>query len=277
MTHTILVTAASSKTSRKVVERCERGGMHVRAVSRSTEIPFDWTDSKTWAPALANTDAAYIVIPPELAFADVSAILKDFVTLCEQYQLKHLVYLSGRGEDTSAEYEAPILSSVIPATVIRASWFAQNFESGFFYDAIKSGELVVPETNATEAFIDTTDIAEIVFNVFSQSINNSRHDNAIYEVTGGELLSFQDVAQIFTEKLNRTVQCIQVPLEAYLAEMKTMGLPEIEIELVGLLFGELLDGRNECTTNDVKKLLGREPTSFSHYVDGMVSTGLWNN
>ncbi len=270
--NTTLVTAANSKTSRRVIERFTRAKLNVKAVSRKSEIPFDWTDSMTWEPAIKGSDSVYIVIPPELAFSDVPKILEEFVSLCEKHNLKHLVYLSGRGEKSALVCEQVIENSSIHSTILRASWFAQNFSEGFFCDGIKNGELVVPEVNAKEAFIDTLDIAEIVFDVITQKAK----ENTTYELTGAELKSFEEIAILFSNKLEKTVQYIPVPLNDYLQEMESFGAPEIEIQIVEFLFSELLDGRNESITNDVEMLLNRKPNSFSQYIDATITTGVWN-
>lgn len=50
---TVLVTAASGKTGRRVAERLAARGVDVRAGSRKGDVRFDWEDGSGWAPALA--------------------------------------------------------------------------------------------------------------------------------------------------------------------------------------------------------------------------------
>ena len=49
---TFLVVGGTGKTGRRVAERLRARAHSVRAVSRSTEPPFDWSDETTWGPVL---------------------------------------------------------------------------------------------------------------------------------------------------------------------------------------------------------------------------------
>ncbi|WP_237548617.1 NAD-dependent epimerase/dehydratase family protein, partial [Streptomyces sp. SID335] len=53
---TVLVTGATGRVGRRVVESAEAAGLTVRAASRSGTVRFDWTDPSTWAGALRGAD-----------------------------------------------------------------------------------------------------------------------------------------------------------------------------------------------------------------------------
>ena len=63
----ILVTGATGKTGRRIVERLTSAGLPVRAGSRRAEPPFDWYDPTTWDSALEGVDSAYISYWPGAA------------------------------------------------------------------------------------------------------------------------------------------------------------------------------------------------------------------
>lgn len=67
MTNTILVIGSTGKTGQRVAGQLEALGIPVRHGSRSADIPFDWEDRKTWAPALAGVEKVYITYYPDLA------------------------------------------------------------------------------------------------------------------------------------------------------------------------------------------------------------------
>ena len=69
---------------------------------------------------------------------------------------------------------------------------------------------------------------------------------------------------------------IPVPLEAYLAGMAEQGAPEDMLWLMNELFSEVLDGRNEQTTNTVADILGRPATSFREYAEKTARRGVWS-
>src|SRR6185312_1715551 len=64
---TILVIGSTGKTGKRVAEQLRSKGVTVRHGTRSAEIPFDWEDPHTWAPALAGVERAYITYYPDLA------------------------------------------------------------------------------------------------------------------------------------------------------------------------------------------------------------------
>ena len=59
-----LVTGATGKTGRRIVERLTAAGWPVRIGSRSADPAFDWERPVTWGPALAGATAAYVAFVP---------------------------------------------------------------------------------------------------------------------------------------------------------------------------------------------------------------------
>ena len=49
-------------------------------------------------------------------------------------------------------------ASGIAWTIVRASWFAQNFSEGFMRELVLSGEVALPAGAVREPFIDVEDI-----------------------------------------------------------------------------------------------------------------------
>lgn len=101
----ILVMAPNSKTGKHVVKLLEKENIPFRAASRSTPIPFDWEDEKTWSSVIASTNAIYAVIPPYLAFSDMPVRFKTFLKYCEAEKINRIVLLSGRGEKEASRIE----------------------------------------------------------------------------------------------------------------------------------------------------------------------------
>ncbi|HEX2143014.1 MAG TPA: NAD-dependent epimerase/dehydratase family protein [Glycomyces sp.] len=66
----ILVTGATGKVGTRLTARLREAGHDVRAVSRRTDIPFDWQDDTTWAAALDGVAAVYLIAPDEPFPAD---------------------------------------------------------------------------------------------------------------------------------------------------------------------------------------------------------------
>lgn len=272
---TILVIGDSGKTGRRVAELLERDGIPHRSGTQKASVPFDWYDEATWPGALEGMKSAYIVFYPDLAVPGAVDIMKRFVAETKHAGLEHLVLLSGRGEHEAEASEQLVMNSGIDWTVVRCSWFMQNFSENFFVDDIHRGEIVVPVGSDTvEPFVDADDIAAVAHQAL---VNPAQHRNKLYELTGPELLSFAQVAERIGRAIGRDVAYIRVTPDEYKAAMQGAGLPSGTIDLIDYLFREVLDGRNSHLTDGVREALGREPKSFDEYIQKTLPTGVWKS
>jgi uncharacterized protein YbjT (DUF2867 family) len=156
--------------------------------------------------------------------------------------------------------------------VVRASWFMQNFNESFMLEGLQAGELVLPQPHATEPFIDVDDIADVAV----AALTRPDFHNQLLEVTGPELMSFDDCVHAIGQASGRDMRFTPVPVDAYLAAAKADGLPDDIAWLINELFVNVLDGRNESVTHTVERVLGRPARSFRDYVEGMAPTGVWS-
>ena len=268
-----LILGSSGKTGRRVINRFIANGLQFRAGCRNSEIPFDWYDASTWQKALHGINAVYVVFSPDLAVPGAPAIIKNFVQAAKTCGVEHLVLLSGRGEEEAQTCEKIVINSTLDWTIVRSSWFAQNFSESFFLDDILSGQVFLPVGDIKEPFVDIEDLADIVF----KSLTDEKHKSQIYEITGPALLSFRDAISDIAVAANRDVEFNHVSMDDYVKYMADAKVPEDYVALIKYLFTEVLDGRNESLTDGVKQALGREPRSFHSYVKATTETGVWNS
>src|SRR5262249_51250586 len=127
----ILVLGGTGKTGRRVAHRLIKRGHLVRLGSRSGTPPFDWLDDGTWAPALRDVGAVYISYEPDSAAAGSVDAMRAFCAVALKSGARRLVLLSGRGEEEAQLAEQAVQESGADWTILRASWFAQNFSEGF--------------------------------------------------------------------------------------------------------------------------------------------------
>ncbi|MEP7764126.1 NAD(P)H-binding protein [Sanguibacter sp. 25GB23B1] len=263
----MLVVGGTGKTGRRVVERLRAGGVEVRVGSRSGVPAFDWEDRGTWGPALDGMTAVYVTYYPDLAFPGVADRVADFAAVAVSAGVEKLVLLSGRGEEGALASERAIEQSGARWTVVRCSWFNQNFDEGFFVDAVRAGVIAIPAGDAVEPFVDADDIADVVV----ASLLEDGHDGEVYELTGPRLLSFQDVAEELTTAVGRPVVYRPVSAESYGVTLDEAGLPRDFLDLFTLV----LDGRNASLTDGVSRALGRKPRDFADYATAAAATGVW--
>ena len=269
----VLVLTASGKTGRRVADRLEARGVPIRRGSRSAEIPFDWNDPATWGPALDGVHAAYVVYTPDLAVPAAPPAIRDFTRLAARGGVRKLVLLSGRGEEEAQRCEQIVQSSGLEWTIVRASWFNQNFSEGAFLDLVVGGEVALPAGGVPEPFIDADDIADVAVAALTQD----GHAGQVYEVTGPRLLTFTEAVSEIAEAAGRPIRYVQIPHEAFVEGLTQAQVPADLIALLTYLFTTVLDGRNAYLTDGVQRALGRAPRDFREYARDVAATGLWND
>jgi len=268
----ILVLGAHGKTGRRVVSRLHaHSDIVVRAGSRQATPPFDWTDSSTWTSVLHGIDAVYVTFQPDLAVPDAPQLIEAFTIAATRSGVRKVVLLSGRGEPEARACEDIVRQHAVRWTVVRASWFNQNFSEGFFMDSIRSGAVALPRAETLEPFVDAGDIADVVV----QCLLHDQHDGQVYELTGPRLLTFPQAIAEIAQAAQRNIQFQSISIDAYASALKQYDVPDDAIWLIRYLFTEVLDGRNASLTQDVERVLGRRPKDFSAYALEGAQHGVW--
>ncbi|MEM6915057.1 MAG: NmrA family NAD(P)-binding protein [Verrucomicrobiota bacterium] len=267
-----LVIGGSGKTGRRVMERLKALGHEVRGASRSSSPSFDWNDDSNWNVVLEGVKALYVTYHPDLSVPGASDHIRALLGAAETQGVERIVLLSGRGEEEAQLCERLVLSSSIPATIVRCGWFNQNFSESFFRDLLLSGTLAVPNAHVGEGYVDADDIADVA----TAALTEEGHAGEIYQLTGSELLTFRDVAAIFHEVTGRELQVVDVSREEFVAGLEAAQLPEDLVQLVDYLFNEVLDGRNSSLGDGVQRALGRPPRDFRSFLQKAHLSGAFN-
>jgi uncharacterized protein YbjT (DUF2867 family) len=267
----ILVLGGTGKTGRRVADLLRKAGKRVRIGSRTAEPRFDWEDRATWGPALQGVKAAYVAYQPDLAAPGALEIVDAFFRQATACGVEKLVLLSGRGEVEAEQAERALQATGADWTILRASWFFQNFSEGFFVDAIAAGEVALPSGPAAEPFVDVDDIAEIAVAAFTEV----GHSRQLYDITGPRALTFPEAIGEIAQAIGRDISFTAAQPEEFRAQLVASGVPGVEADLVIYLFTTVLDGRNTPLADGVQRALGRPPRDFSDYVRRTAATGVW--
>lgn len=268
----ILVLGGKGKTGSRVASRLIKKGQSVRIGSRSEVPSFDWEDPATWAGALKGMDKVYITFQPDLAVPGASEAIKGFTWQAVKSGVQKVVLLSGKGEIEAEKCEKIVMNSSLDWTIVRATWFNQNFSESFFLDPILAGHVALPKNDALVPYVDANDIADVVV----ASLLNDKHNGKVYELTGPRTLTFSDVVKEVSAATDKEIQFTSISMAEYNAMMQQFNLPEGYLWLINYLFEEVLVESNSVITNDIEKVLGRKPTDFTEYVNAAVKTGVWD-
>ena len=266
-----LVLGSTGKTGRRVVERLKARGVPVRVGSRSAELPFEWQDPTTWAAVLQDVAAVYVTYYPDLAVPGAADTIQAFVDQAVQSKVRRLVLLSGRGEEEAQRCERIVQDASAEWTILRSSWFSQNFSEAFMRDLVLGGEVALPAGDVREPFIDADDIADVAV----AALTEPGHAGQLYELTGPRLLTFSEAIGEIAQATGRKIAYAPIPQEAFASALTEQDVPADLVDLLSYLFNEVLDGRNAHLTDGVQRALGRAPWDFTDYVQDANAAGAW--
>lgn len=267
-----LVLGGTGKTGRRVAERLEARGVPVRIGSRSANPPFDWEDDTTWPAAVRGMEYAYVSYYPDLAFPGAADRVRSFAQLAVRHGIRRMVLLSGRNEPGALLGEQAVQESGAEWTVVRASFFAQDFSEAFWLDGVLSGELVFPAGNTSEPFIDAEDIADVA----AAALTEDKHVGQLYEVTGPRLMTFAEAVDEIADATGRDIRFIPISADEYASAMAEVGLPPDEVTAYTELFSTVLDGRSAYVADGVRRALGRPPRDFRDFARDATAAGVWD-
>tara|TARA_R110000868_G_scaffold106832_9_gene292708 strand:- start:741 stop:1619 length:879 start_codon:yes stop_codon:yes gene_type:complete len=268
----ILVVGATGKTGRRVAEGLMRLGHAVRLASRNAAASFDWDKPAGWAAVLTGVSAVYLTFAPDLAVPGATEAITAFVGMAKTAGVGRIVLLSGRGEDEAQAAERIVQASGMDWTIVRASWFNQNFTEGEFAGMVQASEIALPTGDALEPFVDANDIAEVAIAALTQA----GHASEVYDVTGPRLMSFAAAAAEISAATGRAVRFVDIPHEAFIDALVQSGAPEGMVWLLDYLFATVLDGRNARLGDGVERALGRKPVDFLDFAHDAAGSGAWS-
>ncbi|OME86222.1 NmrA family transcriptional regulator [Paenibacillus sp. FSL A5-0031] len=267
----ILIIGGTGKTGRRVAERLTARGLPIRIGSRSSDPSFDWGNPSTWAASLQGAESVYITYYPDLALPGAAASIGAFAEQAVKQGIKRLVLLSGRGEEEAQLSEKALRDSGADWTILRASWFCQNFSESFLLDSVLSGSVILPAADVAEPFIDADDIADVAV----AALTEDSHIGKLYELTGPRALTFKEATEEIALASGRDVRYVQVTSEQFISALAQQDMPDYVLTLLTELFTKVLDGRNSHLTDGVQLALKREPRDFADYARDTADAGIW--
>ena len=268
---TTLVLGGTGKTGARVIERLQARDLPVRVGSRSGDPAFDWSDRSSWEPALRGASAAYISYYPDLAAPGAPEAVAELADSALAAGTRRLVLLSGRGEEEAQRAERALQDSGAEWTIVRCSWFNQNFSESYFLDPLLAGELALPADEGAEPFVDADDIADVAV----AALTEEGHVGQVYELTGPRALTFAEAVEEIGRASGRELRYQSISMEDFEAGLRAEDVPGDVVELLRYLFTEV-HGHNTSLADGVQRALGREPRDFADYARDGAARGVWN-
>jgi uncharacterized protein YbjT (DUF2867 family) len=152
--------------------------------------------------------------------------------------VSRLVLLTARGEPEAVLAEEAVRASAAELTILRSSWFMQNFSEDFMLEHVRSGTIARAAGHTPEPFVDAEDIADVAV----AALTEDGHAGRLYELAGPRLMTFAEAAGELSKAAGREIRYLPVSIEQQAATATEQGVPSEFVELLTYLFSEVLDG-----------------------------------
>jgi uncharacterized protein YbjT (DUF2867 family) len=266
---TVLVLGSRGQTGRAIAAGLIAGGASVRRADTAGagDVRFVWEDPTTYAAALHDVRAVYLMAPP--ANAEPERLVEPLLEQALAAGVKRFVALSSSAigpDDPGLGAVHRLLAARTPEwCVLRPSWFMQNFVDPRHMHAqsLAQGRPLRSATgSAGIAFIDTRDIAAVAV----AALTRTDPHNADLILTGPEVWSYQEIAATIGARLGRAVRHQSLTPEELRAHLVQDGMPYAFASLLADLDRYISDGHEARTTSAVKDVTGHEPRTFANFV-----------
>lgn len=236
------------------------------------QVPFDIHDTASMERAIQGADAFFSVTPLVETLVEAG---QKAVDAAKRAGVRRIVRSSaqGAGPDAAIQLgrwhgavEAAVEESGIPFTVLRPANFMQNYIT---FNTVKGQDAIYAPLGAARVSpVDTRDVSAVA----ARALVEPGHEGKRYELTGGESLSGDAVAGVFSKVLGREVRYVDVPESAARAAMADGGTPPWLVELLSELNAVAKAGYLAAVSPDVEQVLKRKPISLEQFVRDHLDT-----
>lgn len=272
----VLVTGATGRVGRVVVDLLVDAGVPVRAMSRRPEaaalpadvevVTGDLTVPASLDAALRGVGAVFLVwaAPPATAPAVIerlAAHARRVVLLSSPHRTPHPFFQQPNPMALlHADIERLIADAGLDATIIRPGMFASN--TMFWWAPAIRAEGVVrwPYGAAETAPVDERDVAAVVARALSQD-GAAGGDHVL---TGPESLSQAEQVGIIGDVVGRPVTFQELSPDEFRRETRETWPPQV-VDMLLAAWGATI-GRSALVTSAVSDVLGSPPRSFRQWV-----------
>ena len=275
----ILITGATGKTGSATAKSLGEKGERFRALIRNEEKKegLESLGGEVVIGSIENTEVVnqsmqgvktVLVLLPNSE--SQLALEKQLVDSAKQAGVERIVKMSSIEATPDAtspipklhlESEEYIKQSGLAWTMIKPNFYMQNLLASA--GTIKEqGKIFLPMGEGKTGMIDTTDVGTVIAKVLSED----GHESMNHEITGPEILSFYEVAEIFSKALGKQVDYVDVPMDAYKETLGQFLTNQWHLDAVIDLFKGIAEGGIEDKTNTFNELTGETPKSLSQFL-----------
>ena len=273
----VLVTGATGRVGRAVVDELLDAGVPVRALTRGPEaeamlpanvevVAGDLTVPESLDAGLRDAGAVFLVwtAPPGTVPAVVerlAASTRRVVFLSAPHQTPHPFFQQPNPMAVLyADIERRIAAAGLESTIIRPGMFASN-SLDWWATTIRAGGVVRwPYGAAETAPIDDRDVAAVA----ARTLYREGHAGGDYVLTGPESLSQAEQVRIIGDVLGHPIEFEELSPDEFRSETAA-GWPPPIVDMLVAAWGATI-GHSAYITSTVLDLMGSPPRTFRRWV-----------
>ncbi|NPC92292.1 SDR family oxidoreductase [Bacillus sp. WMMC1349] len=264
----ILLTGSTGTVGREIVKQLSDLDVPFKTTSRSKKgngVYFDFEDNDSYLPALNGIEKLFLIRPPHIS--NIKMYLDPVIDSAKLAGVTQIVFLSLLGVEKNPlvphyKAERSIKKSGIPYTFLRPSFFMQNLVQQHGEELRKDRQIFVPAGNGRTSFIDVRDIASVAV----KTLTEPGHKNQAYSLTGSEVLTYYEVADMLTAELDITFTYANPSAKTFRKRMLEKGVPK---EFITIMIGIYLTaklGLAKKITSDLENILQRQPITVKQFI-----------
>ncbi len=268
----ILVTGASGTVGHEVAKALRARSIPFIAAVRDVDkakkilgtepatVHFDFEQPETFDQAVQSVDRVFLLGPPMDMHLD--QLVDPFIEYLQGKKIKRIVYLSAFGAELMSglpfhtNVERKLKELGFNWTILRPSFFSQNFKNYEYENITERGVTYMPAGNGKVGFVDVRDVGEVA----AATLINDQHIHQEYVLTGPETLNYYDAAQQLTEILGTPVQYPAPTPQEYADTLKQSGAPEFVASYMNEVYGLIRDEKVDQVSSAIEEILHRPAT-----------------
>lgn len=283
MNETILVTGVTGTIGGFVADQLSQKKVPFKVLVRDPKklsdlqaqgvevLKGDFKDPDSIQSALKGIGKLFLV---SATSPEIPELQGNVVDAANKMGVSHIVKISAMGAAMEskigiaryhAQVENHILQSGIPYTNLRPHSFMQNliFDAGTIRE---ENAIYAQMGDGKISMVDARDIAAVAV----KALTETGHENKTYTLTGPESLSYHELADLFSNILERTIRYVPVTSVNARSAMLESGMPGWLVEDLVELNKDFSLGAGDVIFDDVKEVTGRNAFTYSDFIKDFI-------
>jgi uncharacterized protein YbjT (DUF2867 family) len=261
---------------RVMVRRDDERAAELRTLGAEVVLG-DLTRPESVAAALEGVGRMYFAMPvsPDhlLAATVVASVAREYGELAGLVGMSQMTVSQMTATSTAESHqqrlhwlaEQVLNWSGLPVVHIRPTSFLDNplFTSLAARSIRENGTIALPFGTGRTSPVAVEDVARVVATVLRDP---APHVGQVYELTGPRTVDMTEMAEEFTQALGRPVSYADVPLDQWLTQLATLGLPPHTEQHIATMARLHRENRYDRASDDVERLTGVPAQTIQAFV-----------